>query len=184
MFTFKILHTAVIKHRWPLWLDYLDNCHFIIFFFLAWFWTLCHTKKQILSSQSLRGLNNTRMNEWNNPSWSVSILLPACFPSRSHKQYKSILLWMSHSVCSSTHVFLTLISIQSIGIWTSFGSFLTHGVFQFRLLLFVYYAVVFIKQLHVLSAKLMNAYFFLSHFFGCPFYCLMFFFYAFIGERV
>ena len=164
MFTFKILHTAVIKHRWPLWLDYLDNCHFI--FFLVWVWTLFHTK-----SQSHGDLNNTRMNEWNNPSWSVSILLPACFPSRSqsHKQYKSILLWMSHSVCSSTHVFLTLISIQSIGIWTSFGSFLTHGVFQLRLLLFVYYAVVFIKQLHVLSAKLMNAYFFLSHFFGCPF---------------
>lgn len=103
--------------------------------------------------------------------------LPACFPSRSHKQYKSILMWMSHSVCSSTHVFLTLISTQSIGIWTSFGSFLAHGVFKLWDYYLYYAAVVFIKQLHV--SQINECLLFPVPLFRVPlyFYCLMCFFY-------
>ena len=96
--------------------------------------------------------------------------LPACFPSRSHKQYKSILLWMSHSVCSSTHVFLTLISTQSIGIWTSFGSFLAHGVFKLWDYYLYYAAVVFIKQLHV--SQINECLLFLVPLFRVPFLLL------------
>ena len=84
---------------------------------------------------------------------------------------------MSHSVCSSTHVFLTLISTQSIGIWTSFGSFLAHGVFKLWDYYLYYAAVVFIKQLHV--SQINECLLFLVPLFRVPlyFYCLMCFFY-------